>query len=1192
MLAKKIAQKLSSKELISPPYGRASPLLVTANKWYQQGQFKQQLRWKRKDGHRYHLAERKPTKKDRKEYNRRLKRIETKKETHGTPGSRAGIRREWEAMEKERLLQHARDRKSGLEELPSEYGKEDLFLDSFMQGAVLSEPTPVPENLASKEHIFRSRVIGQVQAYLSVLERRKQGDENAIVAGIPYPSDRDISLAIRGYRDKNGTRRKPVGLVKTLEYVLQELKVPLVAFEEYSFSALLSTCRTPAEGQRVIKLIKEQKQPVSPYHWSILVDIYSKVGDIEGCLAVHRQMLENGCPPNLASFTSLLAACYRIASNGQLPRQVRAEASKTAWNQWKEMRVVGLTPDVMAYGAILRIMAVQGYPERALNILEEMQYSEVKPTSLCYTSALRAVARSHSIAIRYENGTSRKNRRREFLTMHHGKMARKIVQLAEQSEVVQDDAFIAALISCASSAGDLASAKAIYLASNLINNFGTLHPLSSGQDKGQSLLITSGDSMGSDSLFDASTTSVFEKEYGADSRVLSALLHTCATTAASTGMGDIWQGRENDGFLCLNSLRLINARRLPRYIKNDIPGQKASDNLIWDGEDRKYDVRGNKRIGKFQLDFDEEAGSTLDDLDPDFLRFYEDAERGPKRQFQRTSFEDLWEEKYGGRSGSESDSESDEDRNLPLDIESQYVETASIYSTAEKKPKLYFDYETMRWKESTIDESTLEDEIPDLLSTVSAYNPGQLETPDNESMTILFDSETGSWEEVKKTKGSASSAVSTNDPASYDPKISSVGVGIKESSPQLYFDKEKMRWETVPLDDQSRPQLTCFEQDRLNERSTKSNESGVLSESEFQSFFAELKRELEESGESADDLLEDEARELFLSMQDEFLAMSEPSRSNSKMVSDSTSQFDELFDGDTNFVDIRGNEGEEEPHVGDTDSTAVSVVSKFDDLEEFPSGVDSVSFRPEEEDSELSRWKELLPQFSDRRLKRVMNLFSGSLGKPPLIDLVLAVREKLPDFITNTWLKKMSLLTARYVTTEIEAKGLVDVHTLNGYLELETSVGSLSRALEFHRTTYAMHNLEPNEYSDRLVFQMLLDNKRFKRAIVFKRKVEESGRSLDLHGYGSMVDYCSKREQLGDALLAIKECLLIHGSPPSENSLKVFRRLCRNNKIDVVELIGDDPVAWLKEGEAHFKREMSKKGKRDVTLPRNSLIRA
>ena len=121
----------------------------------------------------------------------------------------------------------------------------------------------------------------------------------------------------------------------------------------------------------------------------------------------------------------------------------------------------------MAYGAILRLCAARGLPERAIGLLEDMERFEVKPTTLCFTAALKSVARSHEIANRYQRGTSRRDMKREKITAHHGKMARQIVVLAEAAEVEQDDGFTSALMLCAAAAGDSATSKAILLASEV-----------------------------------------------------------------------------------------------------------------------------------------------------------------------------------------------------------------------------------------------------------------------------------------------------------------------------------------------------------------------------------------------------------------------------------------------------------------------------------------------------------------------------------------------------------------------------------------------------------------------------------------------------------------------------------------------------------------------------------------------------
>jgi hypothetical protein len=236
--------------------------------------------------------------------------------------------------------------------------------------------------------------------------------------------------------------------------------------------------------------------------------------------------------------------------------------------------------------------------------------------------------------------------------------------------------------------------------------------------------------------------------------------------------------------------------------------------------------------------------------------------------------------------------------------------------------------------------------------------------------------------------------------------------------------------------------------------------------------------------------------------------------------------------------------------------------------------------------ADLDELRSLLPTFSERRLKKILRAFRESLSDPSLLELIPAVRENMPDYITNTWLKKMSTLTAKFALHKAAEDGVINIHLLNATLELETSLGCIDRALEFHETEFKRHRMQPTEYSDRLVIQMLLKNNRFSRALAFKNKVKESGRVVDLKSYGSLIDYCCRREQLGSGLLLLKECLTVHHAAPEESCLRQLRLLCRQQRITdeigLTEMIGEDPLEWLRHGEANLKREMSKKGRRNV----------
>lgn len=326
-----------------------------------------------------------------------------------------------------------------------------------------------------------------------------------------------------------------------------------------------------------------------------------------------------------------------------------------------------------------------------------------------------------------------------------------------------------------------------------------------------------------------------------------------------------------------------------------------------------------------------------------------------------------------------------------------------------------------------------------------------------------------------------------------------------------------------------------------------------------------------------------------LKNQAERLAVQHTAQQNSASFKSATQTsvvtYDSEYDAESSKDDFAQEEGSVIESSSEKPYAASPLISE---------SVEIVSQDKEEDDPKFHELRELLPALSDQRLKRILKVFKQNLGNPPLLELVPIVRENMPDYITNTWLKKMSALTANYVVQKAAEDHLVDRHILNGVLEIETSHGSLDRALDFHQTEFSRHQLQPTNYSDRLVLQMFLKNKRLSRALSFKQKVEASGRTLDLKAYGSLIDYCSRRKQIGSAMLLLKECTRIHGAPPGEAMLKQFRSVCRKNglneKFAVKELIGDDPFEWIREGKK-LRRNRSKESNRKARESRSIVVR-
>ena len=248
----------------------------------------------------------------------------------------------------------------------------------------------------------------------------------------------------------------------------------------------------------------------------------------------------------------------------------------------------------------------------------------------------------------------------------------------------------------------------------------------------------------------------------------------------------------------------------------------------------------------------------------------------------------------------------------------------------------------------------------------------------------------------------------------------------------------------------------------------------------------------------------------------------------------------------------------------------------------------------DEPDYMMEELKSVLSGMPEQRIQKVANAFKKNLGYPSFLTLTPMLRENMPERVTADWLKRKNVQNAYFVMEKAKEDGMADVHMMNGMLQVETSTGSIDRALACHEARFQQHGLKPTQYSDRLVLQMLVKNDRLARALQFKDKVEDSGRKLDVLSYGTLIEHYAKRRQIGSALMMLKECVNAHDSPPNEHSLNALRRLCRHQhlteKVGLHELAGPDPLEWLREGEATLKREYSKAGRRDVLIPKNKSV--
>ncbi len=221
----------------------------------------QQIRFRRHDRASAFTKPRPKTKKQRQEYNRRQKKIADEEAKHNPPGFRAGPRRQFIRERWQYLLDQASGKEVATigDNNDDEYGIEDALVEDLLGNTahLTSQPTPEPTYLGHRHQeyydivqkrmdLYRHALDAQAQS--SVRDSESKGEVLHLATGAAHlPSDASISKVLRAFRDRNGTRNRPIGIAAALEHILKDLGVPIVAFGELTYTTLLTCCRTPVE---------------------------------------------------------------------------------------------------------------------------------------------------------------------------------------------------------------------------------------------------------------------------------------------------------------------------------------------------------------------------------------------------------------------------------------------------------------------------------------------------------------------------------------------------------------------------------------------------------------------------------------------------------------------------------------------------------------------------------------------------------------------------------------------------------------------------------------------------------------------------------------------------------------------------------------------------------------------------------
>lgn len=461
--------------------------------------------------------------------------------------------------------------------------------------------------------------------------------------------------------------------------------------------------------------------------------------------------------------------------------------------------------------------------------------------------------------------------------------------MAEQAKVGLDDGFISALQLCAAAAGDSATAKAIYLAYKVrihmkhLRTIGGDEHLARLRGEDPSTLQIEGGNSHMLQLSDGHSSAVGpyrkqkqksfqEREYGRDARTLSAILKACAQACDSNGVGTMWSGRENYGYLDLTSLRLIQEQIKPKFRNTDIPGtsrleagvhalievdhlrdpRKRTDPDLQKGRRQKYE-------GLVTLD-PGEAYDNLDDLPPGMEEHYFDEEGMLKQEF----IDSGKYPEYERYQENEKRLEEEKMETLTQAVDALQIEPGS---TEDKDgTPMYYCEDEGKWivghppdGKRVLETAIIKQEIVEDPQVTAGddtlHLPDGLGNEGNEAEEWFFDPDARKWAtQPKNTAMMLESAEKAMGATSED------GVEEAAEEEEWYFDDDERRWKTraktLSAKDTIKrgPSLTPYEAKALEDARQNAFESDSESDDDDEFDEEAYKKFLEVSNASSTDL--------------------------------------------------------------------------------------------------------------------------------------------------------------------------------------------------------------------------------------------------------------------------------------------------------------------------------------------------
>jgi pentatricopeptide repeat protein len=243
---------------------------------------------------------------------------------------------------------------------------------------VEEDPSLGMKNRSSNQRAFRA----------CVLAYQKLGDWQSAVRLLESMPSKGMRPSLGCYNSAMGATAAAGQANKTLEIFASLKQRTDIHPDEYSYSTVISACAKVKRGEDALALLSEMKSATGK-----APNLYCYNAAIASCeewqqaLNLLGTMDAHGVSPDAVSYTTAMSACNAA---------MKWEESLVIWERMMKQSEKNkrLVPTAHAYGALIQAYSIGRRYVQAVSALREMKAQGIRPTVVCYGSAINACARA------------------------------------------------------------------------------------------------------------------------------------------------------------------------------------------------------------------------------------------------------------------------------------------------------------------------------------------------------------------------------------------------------------------------------------------------------------------------------------------------------------------------------------------------------------------------------------------------------------------------------------------------------------------------------------------------------------------------------------------------------------------------------------------------------------------------------